>query len=165
MTTKLDDRLVDVDKEKKHYKREKDFMGKTYKNIGEKLKHILISSVYATIITSLLFAISPKKISKLEQEIVDYGNAAQECLVEGDTTEAIINIIKGTNKARSAGKYSLFGKSILPEIEKICDTDFYDKKTGSVIYKGIEVDKPSGTIKYPLRYQHDYFPKETEKKD
>ena len=101
--------------------------------------------------------------SKLEREIADYGKAAQECLVKGDTTEAIINIIKGTNKARSTGNYDLFKQCIYPEIEKISGTDFYDKKTGSIIYKGIEVDKPSGTIKYPLRYQHEYFPKETKK--
>ncbi len=127
---------------------------------GKYMPHIIVSSlVLSAFVLGMIFG----KPSKLEQEIAGYGKAAQECLVEGDTTEAVINIIKGTNKARSTGNYDLFKQHIYPEIEKIYNTDFYDKKDGSVIHGRIEVDKPSGTIKYPLGYKHEYFPKETKK--
>ena len=104
-----------------------------------------------------------KKPSKLENEIMNIGKAAQECLVKGDTLSANKYLIRGTQLADKNGRYDSYEKNILPLIDHIYESSFYDKETGSVI-RGINVNKPAGPIE-KTGYQHEWFPKESEKED
>lgn len=155
----------DFPNKRKQSEIEGNFMEKAYKNVGEKLKHLIVSSLYAAAITSLLFAVSPKKISKLEREIENLGKAAIKCLdVDYDTTSGVEYIIKGTEKCDNHREYNLYKKYIYPAVIKLDNTDFYNKKKGKIYRERMQIYKGEGRIEYPSGETFPYLKeKETEK--